>query len=79
MNLTKQESFIYNQVLNGCTKELMSTKSAQDAANGAVDDYKKHKLGGKKPLDLILDSIKQAKKLNKKEIKMNKEKKNGGV
>lgn len=79
MFLTKQESFMYNQVFNGCIKEFMSTKSAQDAANNAVDNYKKHKLGGKKPLDLVLDSIKQAKKLNKKEIKMNKEKKNGSV
>lgn len=70
--MTNQESFIYNQVLNGCQKELMDMKSSQDAANNAVDDYKKHKLGGKKPLDLIIDSIKKAKKINKQEIKKNK-------
>ena len=70
--MTNQESFIYNQVLNGCQKELMGMKSSQDAANNAVDDYKKHKLGGKKPLDLIIDSIKKAKKINKQEIKKNK-------
>tara|TARA_R110002074_G_scaffold121968_1_gene256481 strand:+ start:10889 stop:11107 length:219 start_codon:yes stop_codon:yes gene_type:complete len=72
--MTNQESFIYNQVLNGCQKELMGMKSSQDAANNAMDDYKKHKFGGKKPLDLIIDSIKQAKKVNKKEIQSNKEK-----
>lgn len=70
--MTKQENFIYNSVLNGCLKESMGVKSSQDAAANAVDDYKKHKLGGKKPLDLIIDSIKIAKKVNKQEIKNNK-------
>ncbi len=70
--MTKQEEFVYNQVLNGCLKEFIGTKAAQDAASNAVDDYKKHKLANKKPLDLILSAIKKAKSVNKQEIKDNK-------
>ncbi len=72
--MTKQEEFVYNQVLHGCLKEFIGTKAAQDAATMALDDYKKHKLGSKKPFDLIINSIKKAKKVNKQEIKNNKEK-----
>lgn len=70
--MTNQESFICSQVKTGCINEFMSIKSSQDAAMQAVDDYKKHKLGGGKPLDLIVDAITKAKKVNKKEIQLNK-------
>lgn len=57
--------FVYKKVLNGCLNANVSQTEARNAAVYALDCYKKGKYKGK-VLDLITDSIKQAKKVGKK-------------
>lgn len=57
--------FVYNQVLKGCLNAGVSQSGAKNAAVYASECYRKGKYKGK-VLDLITDSIKQAKKVGKK-------------
>jgi hypothetical protein len=54
--------FVYKQVLNGCLSAGVSQTQSRNAAMVASENYKKGRYKGKVS-DLIVNSIKQAKKL----------------
>lgn len=56
--------FIYTQVLNGCLCEKVSQNESRNAAMVASEKYKKGRYTGKVSA-LIVDSIKQARKVGK--------------
>ena len=59
------KSFIYDKVLKGCLNSGVSQNVARNYAMVASDSYSKGKYKGK-PINLIEQSIKDAKKVDKK-------------
>jgi hypothetical protein len=56
--------FVYNQVLTGCLQSGVSQTQSRNAAMVASDNYSKGKYKGKVS-DMIVNAIKEAKKVSK--------------